>query len=106
VGVIGFRASVAGSLFIVSAVTFIGFLALVDDMRAAIAASFVVVYFALLFTLVFADVKDLDTDIAEQILGNFTTLVGAVITFYFGATAAERISSIRSPSETEKPPTI
>ena len=103
---VGFRASVSGSLFVIALITFLGFLALAEDMRGAMAAAFVLVYFAMLFTIVFADVGELNTD-ARQILGNFTTLVGVVVTFYFGATAAERVASIRSQSSaTEATPKL
>ena len=102
VDAVGFPASAAGSLFLVTVITFIGFLSMARDMRAAIAAAFIIVYFAVLFTIIFARVK-IEEDIAKQIISNFTTLVTTVVAFYFGVKGVENV--IRSKQEGGQPAT-
>jgi hypothetical protein len=55
------------------------------EMRCAIAATFMVVYFTMLGVLLFSNM-DL-SPVARTLIKNFTYLVGGVIAFYFGSTA-------------------
>jgi hypothetical protein len=55
------------------------------EMRCAIAATFMVVYFTMLGVLLFSNIGL--SPVARTLINNFTYLVGAVIAFYFGSTA-------------------
>jgi hypothetical protein len=99
-GAVGFRASTAGALFVVAVVTFLGLLSIAENVKQAIAGSFVVVYFGILMTLIFARVRDLDSNISRQILSNFTTLTGVIVASYFGTATIETVSANRHPDST------
>jgi hypothetical protein len=80
----------------IGVITFLGILVLshrsghrgfsTGEMRSAIAATFMVVYFTMLGILMFF-YSDLPKA-APTLVKNFTYLVGVVIAFYFGSTAA------------------
>ena len=91
------RKSLSIMLIMVGVVTFFGFLTgteSVDErsMRIAIAASVVMVYIVLLATVIFwveipDDPKTKLPDITQTMLTHFTTIMGVVMAFYFGASA-------------------
>lgn len=84
-------------LVTVAVVTFFGFLNEAENvdersMRRAIAASVVMVYLVLLATVIFwveipGDPKTKLPDVTQTMLTHFTTIMGVVIAFYFGASA-------------------
>ena len=99
---------IAGSVGSVGVITFFGVLMLVNylskskvldkgEMRKAIAASFVVIYFALLSLLTFTGFGPSNTELAETIIGHFTYLVGIIIVFYFGSRTVEKYIEKRGP---------
>lgn len=55
------------------------------EMRCAIAATFMVVYFTMLGVLLFSGMEPSQS--ATTLINNFTYLVGVVVVFYFGSTA-------------------
>ena len=88
--------SIAG----IGAITFFGTLMLANflskshelnkgEMRKAIAASVIVVYFSLIAFLTCEDCKVVDPELSKTIIGHFTYIVGIVIAFYFGVRAIE-----------------
>ena len=99
---VGFNASVSGSLFLVAAITFLGLLGLAQNMKQAIAGTFVIVYFAIMFTIVFAGIRDEGSELSKQILSNFTTLTGVVVGSYFAAAAVEKVSEDRAVDPTTR----
>ncbi len=58
-----------------------------DDMRTAIASALVLTCVALVAIMLFSEI-DPKTVAATSLLSSFTTLLGVVIAFYFGSTAA------------------
>jgi len=79
--------SIAWSLATIAIGTFFGLL-YIGDMKTAIAGSFVTLYFALLIIYSFSKFQPTVTsDLAKQVIGQFTVLIGTVIAGYFGATA-------------------
>jgi len=59
------------------------------EMRKALTASIIVIYFALISLLTCEDCKFADSELSETIIGHFTYIVGIVIAFYFGSRAIE-----------------
>jgi hypothetical protein len=69
-------------------------------MRNAITVAIVVTYFIVLTFSVFLSPPSSLNPLTETLIANFTTVVGAVIAFYFGASAYIQVSQARA---TEKP---
>ena len=84
----------SGAIFAIGAVTFMGTLRAGADMRTAIAASFVMVYFAVLAALATSGMnrEQIDNAVGEQLWENFSYLVGVIVVFYFGASAAVEVT--------------
>jgi hypothetical protein len=95
---VGFRASVSGSLFVIASMTFMGLLSISENVKQAIAGSFIVAYFALLFTVIFARVS-LVPD-AKDLVHSFTWLTGVVVSGYFGSSTIEKVSDNRAANPT------
>jgi len=87
---------IALSIGCIGVITFVGVLLLTNylshdpelakkEMRKAIAASFTMVYLIFLALIVFGETSPEQTELAKSILGHFTGVVGAIITFYFGS---------------------
>lgn len=83
----------SGALFAIGVVTFMGTLRAGGDMRTTIAASFVMIYFALLAALATSATNraQIDTTVGTELWKNFTYLVGVIIVFYFGSTATVEV---------------
>ncbi|MCH8047930.1 MAG: hypothetical protein IID44_29905 [Planctomycetes bacterium] len=83
----------SGALFAIAVVTFMGTLRASGDMRTAIAASFVMIYFALLAALATSAINrdQIDNPVGTELWKNFTYLVGVIIVFYFGSTATVEV---------------
>jgi cation transport ATPase len=92
---------VALSLACVGVITFIGVLVLVNhlshdpelakkEMRKAIAASFTLVYLAVL-AYVLSGTLTANTELAETVVRHFTWIVGIIIVFYFGSRLGEKL---------------
>lgn len=89
----------------VGVITFFGTLMLVNflsesenvdkgEMRKAMAASFIAVYFALLSLLTNTEFSSSSTELYKIIIEHFTYLVGIIIIFYFGSSSVrEYVSS-------------
>jgi len=93
----------------VGVITFLGILMLSNylsespkldkgEMRKAIAASCIAVYFVLLSLLTFAGFSPSDTKIATTMVGHFSYIVGIVIVFYFGSRPVEKFIELREKS--------
>jgi phospholipase/lecithinase/hemolysin len=97
VDAIGFAAATAGAVFVVVVVTFLGLLSIAQNIKDAIAAAFVVVYFTMILLIVFANVgNEAGADsLLRQIISNFTTLTGVVVGSYFAAVAVQTVSNNR-----------
>ena len=93
---VGYRGPTAGAVFVIAVATFLTLLSVFGNVQQAIAGSFVIVYFALLATLSFAAGDVLSTDVAKQMLSNFTTLTGVVVGSYFASATVERVSAHRA----------
>jgi hypothetical protein len=94
-------AFIAMALVVIGLTTFIGFYIFSEDMRTAIAATFVLYYLVLLTELLTA------TKFRESVQGaavytTFTTLITAIIVSYFGATAVERATKIIQDGKTAR----
>ena len=99
----------------VGAVTFFGTLLLVKsvtgssnfkkgEMRKALAASLIVVYFVLVSLVMCESCTLPNSDILDTLVGHYTYLIGIVIAFYFGNRAVEVWAKNRpgsTPSSTE-----
>lgn len=74
--------------------SFIGFLRAGADIRTALTAMFVIEYFAFLAALSTSDVNQakFDTRVGQQVWDDFTYLVGVIVVFYFGVSAAVEIT--------------
>ena len=76
-------------------------------MRPTIAATFVLVFLALVSVTAFftSETEEVASPIASNLLSNFATLTGVVVAFYFGASAFERAfgGRERSTSTREAP---
>ena len=86
---------IAWSLGSVGIVTFLGVLLLAfqvkkvfdkNEVQLAITASVLAVYFALAPVLIFVGISPIDPDLANTIIGHFTTVVEVVVAFYMGST--------------------
>lgn len=82
------------AFFAVALIAFLGSLRAGADMRTAITAAFVVGYFSLFAALATSatNQEQFDTVVGQEIWDNFTYLVGVIVLFYFGATAAVEIT--------------
>ncbi len=91
---IPFEAAMAGAMFVVLIVTFLGMMSIAQNVKNAIAAAFVVAYFSILLLVLFADVaKEAgEGSVPRDLLDNFTTLTGIVVASYFGTLAIQTIS--------------
>jgi hypothetical protein len=97
----------------IGVITFLGILVLshrsghpgfsTGEMRSAMAAAFMVVYFTMLGILMFFYGKL--PEMAPTLIKNFTYLVGVVIAFYFGSTAAVELATekYRHTSDRDSP---
>jgi len=94
-------------------ITFIGVLTLSNylshdpdlakkEMRKAIAASFTLVYLALLTLVIFNKDTIADTELAKTIVGHFTWIVGIIIIFYFGSRSVDEYLKRKELKEGEK----
>jgi hypothetical protein len=95
----------------VGVITFFGTLMLINqlsesqnvdkgEMRKAMAASFIIVYFALLSLLTNSELGSSNSELSRVIIEHFTYLVGIIIVFYFGSsTVREYINKKQGPSE-------
>jgi hypothetical protein len=100
------------SVGIVAIVTFVGFLTFHMTgererspdavMRPTIAATFVIVFLALVSVTAFftGETEEVASPIASNLLSNFATLTGVVVAFYFGASAVEGALRQRDSTET------
>lgn len=84
------------SIFAVAVIGFLGTLWVGADMRTAITIAFVVSYFSLFAGLATSETNraQFDTVIGQELWDNFTYLVGVIVLFYFGATAALEATKI------------
>jgi len=93
------------AVFAIAIIAFLGILLLAHEvasyrpfetgeMRMAIAASFVIVYFAVLAIFLFS--INTPTKFAQDYIQNLTTLLGVIIAFYFASSAAVQYAKIRS----------
>lgn len=82
------------AMFAVAIIAFVGTLYAGADMRTAITISFVVSYFTLFAGLATSERNraQFDTVVGQELWDNFTYLVGVIVLFYFGATAATEIA--------------
>jgi cation transport ATPase len=99
---------VALSLGCVGIITFVGVLTLSNylsrdpalakkEIRKAIAASFTLMYLALLALVVFGKVPSANTELAKTVVGHFTWIVGIIIVFYFGSRSVEEYVKRKEP---------
>jgi hypothetical protein len=105
------RGAIAGSIAAIAFATFFGVLALSQhsrhspigdrDLRHAVASSFVITYFAIMITFFFTEISP-TTGFAEDLLGNFTTLMITVVGFYLGSTALLDVVERRERGKTER----
>ena len=104
---------IALSIGCVGIITFVGVLTLSNylsrdpelakrEMRKAIAASFTLVYLALLALVVFSKDPLADTELAKTIVGHFTWIVGIIIIFYFGSRSVEEYLKTKEQEKKEK----
>lgn len=102
---------IAWSVGSVGVITFLGILMLVNylsesaafdkgEMRKAIAASFIAVYFALVSLLTFTDFSPSGTELAETIIGHFRTLIIIIIVSYFGSSGVREYLKFRERRQT------
>jgi hypothetical protein len=94
----------------IGVITFLGILVLshrsghrgfsTGEMRSAIAATFMVVYFTMLGILMFFYGKL--PEMAPTLIKNFTNLMGVVIAFYFGSTAVVEYATEKYRHTSEK----
>lgn len=99
------EAGTAVALSSIGVTTFVGFFIVTDDMRTAIAASFVTLYFATLpVLLIDRTIRDIveKSDFARSVITQFTTLVGTVVAFYLGATAIVDRTRIQEAGKTAR----
>jgi hypothetical protein len=91
---IDFEAATAGAVFVVVIVTFMGLLSIAQDVKVAIAGTFVVVYFMMLLLVLLARVASEagEGSIIRHLIDNFTGLTGVIIASYFGTVAVQTIS--------------
>jgi hypothetical protein len=73
-----------------------------ESMRTAIAGAIVVEYLALVGTVAFF-VQGQMPPIAQTMITNFTTIVGVVIAFYFGASAFVQVEREKHAKSNDKP---
>jgi len=104
---------IALSIACVGVITFVGVLTLSNylsrdpelarkEMRKAIAASFTLVYLALLALVVFNEDSIADTELAKTVVGHFTWVVGIIIIFYFGSRSVDEYLKRKDLKEGEK----
>jgi hypothetical protein len=88
-------AGLALALAAIAMVTFLGFYNDSGDIRTAIAATFIFVYFATLAASLNNAVEDkLNAGFAKDMFTNLTTLVGVVVTFYITGKTVEATAEI------------
>jgi hypothetical protein len=98
----------AVALVAIGTTTFIGFYFATADMRLTIAATFVLLYIALLPNLLLNNtVREVisSNDFAKSIVSQFTTLVGSVVAFYLGASALVERTKLQEKTKREAPAT-
>ena len=78
-----------------------GFYIFSDDMRMAIAASFMLYYLALLTELLTVT-RFREAVQAAEAYTTFTTMVTSIVLFYFGATAVERVTGVTQDEKTKR----
>jgi hypothetical protein len=71
------------------------------EMRKAIAASFIVVYFALLSLFTFVESDTSYTGVFKAMIDHFTYLVGIIVVFYFGSRSVEEYMKHKKEYEKE-----
>ena len=71
------------------------------EMRKAIAASFVVVYFSLAGLLAFTDLGESESGFAETILKDFKYLTIIIVGFYFTSRVIKEVRRLKKDSNEE-----
>lgn len=93
--------SLSVAFFAVALIAFLGMLRAGADMRTAITSGFVVMYFSLFSALSTSETNraQFDTQVGQELWDNFTYLIGVIVLFYFGATAAIEITKhVKNPA--------
>lgn len=115
INILGFilRPNIAFSVGGIGIITFFGVIVISNylseskflekgEMRKAIAASFTIVYIALLSLLTFKGVSLTDSGLSQTMIDHFTTLVGVIVAFYFGSRSFDEYSKKKTERENAK----
>jgi hypothetical protein len=93
------------SIGIPAMVAFFGFFAVRNDMRDAIAGSFVIAFFIVLVEVVLLSLGQFASTtgtLRDTVVNNFMTLVGTVVAFYVGSEAAIKIGDRYADAKVEE----
>lgn len=97
----------SAALFAIGVLSFLGSLRAGADIRSALTIGFIILYFALFAALATSQRNQAQfvTEIGLKLWDNFTYLVGVIVLFYFGTTAAIEISKhAKNVAGDAKPP--
>jgi len=65
------------------------------EVRKAITATFIIVYFALLSLINFEELGTSYTGLFKTMMDHFTYLVGIIVVFYFGSRSVEKYLDLK-----------